>query len=506
MLDQTERNERELALASRAPRASRPALTSSDPTPDATWPHQRRALLIAYHFGPDSATGAFRWTHLIPHLVELGWGFDVIALERPGQAYARVDPDAAATHAVEVFPVPIPASGFMLERWSWAAIGVAKRVLAQLKRSESASQEPADSAAVVDEASGPSRVFVLDPRMRRPPKARLAADLVGASEAFKDFAWERQAVALGRRLIAARRHRVIVVSSPPHVTQIVGARLTRSSGVPYVADYRDPWFYGIGPTNYADDIWRFIGRRYEPRTQGRARIVVHNTERAQHAVEHDLKNTVKVQRTSIPNGSDIIGSEVGYPDTDVFRLVYTGELHPFMDVRVLLDACGRLRRRFDLGRDRFRVEFMGTNPQFGGVELAALARHYGLGEVFQLYPRGPRAGAVALQESAAVLAAFDCPHPLCIPAKFYDYMRMRGALLLLGHVQGAMADAAARIGARVYAIDDSDGIDAALDAAWMGWQERRLTEPNDRDGVFDRRHTAHTWHRLLESLRAGSTG
>jgi hypothetical protein len=104
-----------------------------------------------------------------------------------------------------------------------------------------------------------------------------------------------------------------------------------------------------------------------------------------------------------------------------------------------------------------------------------------------------------------VLAAFDCPHPLCIPAKFYDYMRMRGALLLLGNVEGAMADAAARIGANVHAIDDKDGIDAALDAAWKRWQEGGLTEPNDPDGLFDRKHTGLAWHRLLDSLGNGST-
>jgi hypothetical protein len=230
---------------------------------------------------------------------------------------------------------------------------------------------------------------------------------------------------------------------------------------------------------------------------GAAAAIVHNTERSTQVIA--ARDRVPVQRLAIANGYDDAAGD-GRPDPRVFRVVFSGWLHPYMDVRVLLAACGRLMRRHGLGPAEFAVDFMGPDAEFGGVPLAGLARHYGLQDVFTLAPRGSRAAATRLQESAWVLAAFDYPFPLSVVMKFYDYARMRGTMLLVGNPEGALADAASRLGLRVFRATDEAGIDAHLDAALARWRSGEVPAPLDRDELFHRRHQSEKFRLLLEGL------
>jgi hypothetical protein len=147
---------------------------------------------------------------------------------------------------------------------------------------------------------------------------------------------------------------------------------------------------------------------------------------------------------------------------------------------------------------------MGAEPEFGGVSLAGLARAYGLDGCFELQPRGSREAANRLQQAASALVAFDCTHPLCIPTKFYDYAGLRGSMLLLGHVDGAMAAAASRLGVPVLAPHDGPGIDARLDAAFHRWASGAPAPVTDAAGIFHRSKQAERWHDVLTSvIRAG---
>jgi hypothetical protein len=203
----------------------------------------------------------------------------------------------------------------------------------------------------------------------------------------------------------------------------------------------------------------------------------------------------------VPNGFDRV-ELIERPDSRCFRIVFTGWLYPYMDVRPLLAAAGRLLARSGLERDAFRVEFMGTGDTFGGVPLASLARAYGLGDCFVLHPRGSRHDALLLQQHAAVLAVFGYPHALSVPTKFYDQAQMRGSMLLIGYSKGALADAAAQVGLTVYEPTDAAGIDTALDTALRRWRARDFDKVTDHGQLFDRRRQSERLHQLLMSLAA----
>lgn len=55
--------------------------------------------------------------------------------------------------------------------------------------------------------------------------------------------WLFPAVRLGRQLIAEHRPELIFSSSPPETVHLVAGRLSRATGVPWIADLRDGWLF-----------------------------------------------------------------------------------------------------------------------------------------------------------------------------------------------------------------------------------------------------------------------
>lgn len=459
-----------------------------------------RILLVSYHYGPDTETGGFRWTSMVPGLAERGWQFDILVLERAVDFGQLGVPDQRPSAPVEIFPVGIPSWAERLALLGTGTVDAIAAVLRTLPRSGAGPGGTDRATGAVD----PNEVRIARRGAPAGLRATIAQGLAGASEATRQAGWARAATRIGLQLVRQRRHGAVVVSSPPHSTQQVGAEIARLTGIPYFADFRDPWYFGIGPSREnANPVLRWQGRRLEPTINRRARVVVHNTPEAMTAVAAEL-GMDSVERRAIPNGYDS-KQAAQPPSRERFIIAFTGVLHPWMDVRVLLAACQRFQQRHPDRPGVLAIQFMGTEAQFGGVDLTRLAEAYGLGNSFELLPRSSRAEAFRLQESAAVLVAFDCTHTLCIPTKFYDYARLCGTMLLLGHPDGAMAAAARQIGVSVRASTDQAGIDQTLDEAFRRWDEGEMTSPTDRDGIFDRRRQTEAWDNLLRSVALPNT-
>lgn len=452
----------------------------------------RRLLLVSYHFGRNCPTGGIRWNCIAQDLVRRGWAIDAITVERPD-----LEPPFDAGGRLEILPVAGTAAPERALRWL-------TRLVRRLRRAGGReSVAPAPSGATVDaeEIAQKLRRELWRSDERRPVRERLSSALDGAVAFAADRVWTQRALRQARRLAAGRRYRAVVVSSPPHTTQLVGARIAKECGIPYVGDYRDPWLLGLEPLrDYVDPFERIVARALEPHCLRRAAAILHNTPRATDAIGARLPAGATGRHLSVPNGYDTLEAPIGAPDPDCFRVAFTGWLHPYMDPRPVLAACRALALALDLPPSRLRIEFVGTDAEFATVDLRALAGSYGLGSHFEHRARVPREEARRIQQRAAVKVAYDCPHPLSVPSKFYEYAQLAGTMLLLGNVDGAMADAAKEIGLEVFDLADQPRIDAALRAAHARWQRGELDAVMDREGRFDRRHQTAKIRELLESL------
>src|SRR5262245_32895240 len=138
---------------------------------------QRPLLILTFHFPPSAASGSFRLLGFARHLPKFGWRALVVA--PPRMPWEPVDPDLARQIPREtvVESVPYPESRL----------------------------------------SYPARWY-----------APVACWLPGA--------W-----AGCRRVTRRYRPEAILTSGPPHYVQVLGLWLKRCYGLPWIADFRDPW-------------------------------------------------------------------------------------------------------------------------------------------------------------------------------------------------------------------------------------------------------------------------
>ena len=415
------------------------------------------------------------------HLVEAGWEVDVLSAARPG-----ADRPYLFGPGVRVTPVTAPtAVGDAVD-----ALGRLRRNVAGwlrpgfVRKDEKAAPTLAEPSAAPGPGTGPGLY------------GRLMGNVSAVSRWSAQLGWTRGAVRAGIELARGRPASVIAVSTPPHPTQLVGVRLSRALGVPYLADFRDPWLFGELDSTQSRLVDLRLGAWAQARTFAQTSRVVCNTDwAAETVVEHDP--ALAGRAVAIPNGYDPC-PEIALPDTERFRVAFVGWLYDFMDPEPVLAACGRLRERERL--DALRVEFVGTDEAPGGVSLHSRARAHGLEGCFEHQPRVPREEARQRQQRAAVQVVFDAPGPYRVPMKFYDSVQCRGDLLLLGSTPSAMADAAAQVGLTVCPPYDPGAIDAALTRALNRWRLRAYDSPVDASGIFARAHTGRRMQAELEAL------
>ena len=448
-----------------------------------------RLLLVSYHFGPGCDTGGLRWNAMAEHLASAGWHVDVIAAARLG-----MDEPYDFRPGVHVRPVPVPTG---LDRAVKAIANIKRGIAGRHRGGSAATDQPGESGP--PSPAGPPRV--------RGAGARLYSELMGNLDVVTQWrseaGWARRAARAGLEI--ARRNGapvVVAVSSPPLTTQLAGVRLARSLGVPYLADFRDPWGFKHPDAVQSRLLDRALSARAQRQVFGAASLVVCNTARAAEAATlHNPR--LAVRAVAVPNGYDL-RDRIGRPDPAAFRVAFVGWLYDFMDPAPLLEACARLRERERL--ESLRVEFVGTDPAPRGVSLRARARDLGLEPYFEHRPRVSREEALRIQDRAAVQVVFDALGPLQVPMKFYDGVQMYGDLLLIGQQDSALGDAGAKVGLSVCSPADPAALDAALARGLARWRAGDYARPLDQDGSFSRVKTSERMRELLERLSGAPPG
>ncbi|HRK74780.1 MAG TPA: glycosyltransferase, partial [Rhodothermales bacterium] len=71
--------------------------------------------------------------------------------------------------------------------------------------------------------------------------------------------WNRPALQKAVKLIQSRPFDAIITTSPPHSTHLIGLKLHQETGIPWLADFRDPWtgisYYHMLPHTHLAKWW-----------------------------------------------------------------------------------------------------------------------------------------------------------------------------------------------------------------------------------------------------------
>lgn len=390
----------------------------------------KRILMIAYHFPPlAGSSGIQRTLRFVQHLPALGW--QPLVLTADPRAYENTSADLLKD---------VPA-------------GTVVR-----------------------------RAFALDTARH----LRVAGRYLGwMARPDRWISWRFAAVREGLKLIEEFKPDVLWSTYPIATAHVIGEALHRKSGIPWVADFRDP----MAQDGYPADprTWRSY-KAIEERAAAAARYCVFTTPGA--AKTYAERYPASASRMAvIENGFDEdsfsavpLQSLTPAPADSGTRplvLLHSGIVYPTeRDPSQLFAALGRLVADGVLSRDALRVRFRASvHDQL----LLQLAQQNGVSEFLELCPPLPYRDALAEMmavDALLVMQASNCNSQ--IPAKIYEYLRAGRPILGLTDPEGDTAGVLLQAGlndiARLDSVDEIAAILPRLVGAWRRG-EGRLPNP-----------------------------
>jgi len=358
------------------------------------------------------------------------------------------------------------------------------------------------------------------PRRPRPPETQ-SADTGGGSAAF-DATGSKERDGLLFRLrrfvffpddqvgwlpfalrAALRRHGtapidVVYSTASPITSHLVAGLLKQRTGVPWVAEFRDPW---LGTALSKPIPW--LHRRIKAKVE---RWIIRTADQ----VVFLAPSTARMYQERYPFASNFVVIPNGYDRSEAtpsartreagrrFRIVYTGLLFRPIELTVFLEGLDRLLTRRPELTDELEVVFLGSvDPTCQEIADRARASDR-LGRVveFQGYvPRRDALQAVADADAALVLLGAGPSMGVYIPGKLFDYLGQSQQILAMVP-RGDAWNLLEELGWGVIAEPDPAEVERAIERVMT---LPRPSGPADPDGRYDRAVLAR---RLAETLDA----
>lgn len=400
---------------------------------------QRRVLVVTYYFPPAGGPGVQRMLKTVRYLPEHGW--TPVVLTVAAGAFPERDPSMASD---------LPAD---LEVIRTAAPDPFRLYAALTGRG---ADEAVQVGSVAGEEGGAARLARWIRANLFLPDARVG--------------WVPFAASAGLRRLRAGGIDALVTSGPPHSVHLTGWLLRRLTGVPWLADLRDPWT----DINYYHELpharWALrVDAALERAVLGAADAVTTVSPAWQRLLQSKLRPGAATPVQVVQNGFDAADFQTPAPalPTDRFVCTHTGSLYASRNPEALWHALARLRR---LGATpHLRVQLVGhVDP---GV-LQAVRRH-GVEDWVEHVPYLPHDEAVGRTRASHVLLLsiepFEHQNGM-ITGKLYEYLAAARPVLALGPPEGDAAHLLRRTsGGQVFARDDVDSIEAALRRYYDAW-------------------------------------
>lgn len=255
--------------------------------------------------------------------------------------------------------------------------------------------------------------------------------------------WWLGAVPAGLHLIRTYRPDVIWSTYPIATAHLIGLTLHRLSGIPWVADFRDPMTEGDYP---AHPMTRRVYRWIEEKAVAHCSRAVCTTSGIIRAYEARFPAIPASRFQLIENGYDddnFSAAAASVPrkplrDDRQFVLLHSGVIYPSeRDPAQLFEALAALLKQGQISPATFKLVLRAAGHD---DYLRRLIASHGIADIVSLVPPLPYKEALSemmCADGLLVLQAANCNNQ--IPAKLYEYLRAQRPILALTDAAGSTA-------------------------------------------------------------------
>jgi hypothetical protein len=314
-----------------------------------------------------------------------------------------------------------------------------------------------------------------------------------------EISWMRPAMEEGRRLIDRHRPHAIIATGPPFETLKAGWSLHQETRVPLIADFRDPWTYGV-QWNPGSARRARRERAWESRVVRDAAKVLVVTPSMQRTMKATYPNAAaKVEL--VMNGYEDVEGASACPPTDHMLLRYVGSVMDRRLPAVLFEGIRRFRLRHPEAAGQFRLELVGPNLE--STSPHERIRDEGLSEVCQWLGPVSHVRSRELMRSAHVLLHIEATAMYAVSGKLFEYLAARRRVVGLTPAGSDDEVFLNNSGAGVnVGLVDADRFATTLHDLWNEWRAGGLDVSVDDTWLrqFHRREQTRKVARMMDEV------
>jgi glycosyltransferase involved in cell wall biosynthesis len=319
-----------------------------------------------------------------------------------------------------------------LKKWGWKVIVLTASPKSYGKIDETYQDEPDDLIF---------RALSLDVQKQLSFKGKYISAM--ATPDRWGITWIPSAIRLGNKLVESHQPDVIWSSSPIPSTHVIANKLATKHGIPWVADYRDPFHYMNGSAGKWLDK---VHRRIDQTTLKNASHLTFATAAVQDLYQNKYKDLITEKSTVIENGYDeanfqrlerLENKSTPFSDKK-YSLYYCGVLYPNgRDPIPIFEAMSMLQNQGVINSDNFELIFQGAGD---GKEFADKIKTLALGQLIEFIEPVPFIQALNnMTQADTLLLIQDSRFNKQIPGKIYEYLRTQKPLLVKADPNGETA-------------------------------------------------------------------
>ncbi len=287
--------------------------------------------------------------------------------------------------------------------------------------------------------------------------------------------WLPFGIARGLSVIRRFGVRALFSTSPVPTAHLIAGALKRLTGLPWIADFRDPWIED-GQYPAPGSLRHAVESRLE-------HAVVRSADRVITTTPYLRGDFLARYPDLSPDKARVIFN--GYDESDFvhlptpskeprFELLHAGLLAPdYRNPAPVLEAVARLIASGAMARERTRLVFLGTAEFFRSGPGHRMVRELGLESVLEFSRRIPNRDALVRLRRASCLLILQASNDTrsLIPAKAFEYLRVERPILALTP-EGATSDLLKEMdGCSVVDPSDGQGLQDALASLYRAWEE-----------------------------------
>lgn len=434
---------------------------------------EKRVLIISYYWPPTGGSGVQRWVKFAKYLPSEGWQ-PVI--------YTPLNPEAITVD--ESLLDEIPPQVEVIRRKIFEPYNIYRALTgAKNRTAQSGEVNPinAQKKSFTQKVSMWIRgnMFIPDPRCF----------------------WIGPSVRFLKKYLKEHPVDVIVSTGPPHSMHLIARKVARATGIPWVADFRDPWTKMFYFKHLALSPWaQRKHARLEKMVLDDASVVV----AVSPLVQDEFKAMTTTEVDLITNGFDEDDFAANPQRDEYFSITHTGlfasDGNPDILWKILAEKC----RRDSEFKRLLRIRLAGKTDKQITESIVAT----GLGENLEDLGYCNHNDAVCLQKSSSLLILPLRKEPeyrATLPGKLFEYLASERPILGIGQTDGAMARIISQTQAGfVFGWEDSASISRYIDLCWERFRNGTLKADTHDIGSFSRRSLTHRMACLFDRLTGRS--